>query len=168
MTISMYHASVPVFIRMLTNLSAILAKAAAHAETRKIDPSVLLNSRLAPDMYPLVRQVQIVSDTAKGGAARLAGVEPPRFDDKETTFAELGTRIDKTIAFLNTLTPAQIDGSEDKTITVKIRDNTLTFKGLAYLLNNVQPNLYFHSATAYGIIRHCGVEIGKRDFLGTF
>lgn len=168
MAVSMYQASVPVFIRMLTNLAALLEKASAHAEARKIDPAVLLQSRLAPDMYPLVRQVQIVSDTVKGGAARLAGIDPSKFEDQEATFADLRDRIDRTIAFLNTLTPAQIDGSEDRTITLKVRDHTLTFKGLAYLLQYVQPNLYFHTSIAYGIMRHCGVELGKRDYLGKF
>ena len=166
MTISMYQASVPVFIRMLNNLIAILEKAVAHAETRKIAPAVLLNSRLYPDMFPLSRQVQIASDTAKGGAARLAGMEPPSYEDKETTFPELIERLRKTIAYLNTLKPEQIDGSEKKKVTLKVRDEMMTFEGLPFLLNRVLPNLYFHVSTAYAILRHSGVEIGKKDYLG--
>ena len=166
MTISMYQASVPVFIRMLNNFAAILEKAAAHAEAKKIAPAVLLNSRLYPDMFPLSRQVQIASDTAKGGAARLAGTEPPKYEDNETTFPELIERLRKTIAYLNTLKPAQIDGSEKRAVTLKVRDEMLTFEGLTFLLNRVLPNLYFHISTAYAILRHSGVEIGKKDYLG--
>ncbi len=166
MTISMYQASVPVFIRMLSNLISILEKAVAHAEARKIAPAVLLNSRLYPDMFPLSRQVQIASDTAKGGAARLAGMEPPKYEDNETTFPELIERLRKTIAYLNTLKPEQIDGSEKKKVTLKVRDEMLTFEGLTFLLNRVLPNLYFHVSTAYAILRHSGVEIGKKDYLG--
>lgn len=168
MTISMYQASVPVFIRMLNNLIAILEKAAAHAEARKIDPAVLLASRLYPDMFALTRQVQIVSDTAKGGAARLAGMEPPVYEDKETTFPELIERLRKTIAYLNTFKPGQIDGSEKREVTLKVRDSTLTLDGLTFLLNRALPNLYFHVSTAYGILRHNGIEIGKKDYLGKF
>ena len=166
MTISMYQASVPVFIRMLNNLAAILEKVAAHAEAKKIAPAVLLNSRLYPDMFPLSRQVQIASDTAKGGAARLAGMEPPKYEDNETTFPELIERLRKTIAYLNTLKPEQIDGSEKREVTLKVRDEMMTFEGLPFLLNRVLPNLYFHISTAYGILRHSGVEIGKKDYLG--
>jgi len=166
MTISMYQASIPVFVRSLSNLINILGKAAAHAETRKIDPAVLLNSRLYPDMFALSRQVQIVSDTAKGGAARLAGVEPPKYEDSEKTFHELVERLRKTIAYVNTFKPEQIDGSESRTVTLKIRDETITLDGLTFLLNRVLPNLYFHISISYGILRHSGVEIGKRDFLG--
>ncbi|MEK7815289.1 MAG: DUF1993 domain-containing protein [Pseudomonadota bacterium] len=166
MTISMYQASVPVFIRMLNNLVAILGKAAAHAEAKKIAPAVLLNSRLYPDMFPLSRQVQIASDTAKGGAARLAGMEPPKYEDNETTFPELIERLRKTIAYLNTLKPEQIDGSEKRAVTLKVRDESLTFEGLTFLLNRALPNLYFHVSTAYAILRHSGVEIGKKDYLG--
>ena len=168
MTISMYQASVPVFIRMLNNLIAILEKTAAHAEARKIAPAVLLSSRLYPDMFPLSRQVQIASDTAKGGAARLAGTEPPKYEDNETTFPELIERLRKTIAYLNTLKPAQIDGSEKRAVTLKVRDEMLTFEGLTFLLNRALPNLYFHVSTAYAILRHSGVEIGKKDYLGKF
>lgn len=166
MTISMYQASVPAFIRMLSNLSAILEKAAAHAEARKIDPAVLVNSRLYPDMFPLARQVQIATDQAKGCGARLAGLEPPKFEDNEATFPELIARIEKTLAFLRTLKPEQIDGSEEKTITLQLRNNTMTFKGMPYLLDFVLPNCYFHVTTAYDILRHCGVEIGKQDYIG--
>ena len=166
MKISMYQASVATFIRMLNNLAAILEKGAAHAEAKKIDPAVLVNSRLYPDMLPLVQQIQIASDGAKGGAARLAGLEPPKFEDNEKTFPELIARVQKTISYLNTLKPEQIDGSEEKTITLEMRTRTLTFQGLPYLLNFVLPNFYFHVTTAYDILRHCGVELGKRDFLG--
>jgi len=163
----MYEASIPVFIRMSKNLVAILAKGAAYAEAKKIDPTVLVNSRLYPDMFPLVRQVQIASDAAKGCGARLAGQEPPKFEDNETTFPELLARIDKTIAYLETLKPEQINGSEGKTITLQIRKNTMTFLGMPFLLNFALPNFYFHVTTAYDILRHCGVEIGKQDFIGT-
>lgn len=166
MSISMYLASVPRFLRALTNLRAILEKAAAHAEAKKIDPSVLVNARLYPDMLPLSRQVQIATDNAKGAVSRLAGMEPPKYEDNETTFAELVARIDKTIALLETFKHEQIDNSEDKTITLTVHDKTITFTGMPYLLDNVLPNFYFHVVTAYDILRHNGVEIGKQDFLG--
>ncbi|MGA9852045.1 MAG: DUF1993 domain-containing protein [Gammaproteobacteria bacterium] len=166
MSLSMYQASVPVFIRMLTNLSAILKKAEAHAETKKIDPAVFASARLAPDMFPLVRQIQIATDTVKGCAARLAGVEPPKYEDNEQTFAELYARLDKTIAYLKSVKPAQIDGSEERRIELKVRDKTLTLKGQDYLFERVYPNFFFHVTTAYAILRHNGVEIGKGDFLG--
>jgi hypothetical protein len=166
MTISMYEASIPVFIRMLKNLAAILAKGAAYAEAKKIEPTVLVNSRLYPDMFPLARQVQIASDAAKGCGARLAGREAPKFEDNEATFPELLARIDKTVAYLETLKPEQINGSEQKTITLQIRKNTMTFLGMPFLLNFALPNFYFHVTTAYDILRHCGVEIGKQDFIG--
>jgi len=166
MSLSIYQISIPVFARALNNLAAILNKAAAHAEARKIDPSVLINYRLAPDMLPLSRQVQIASDTAKGCAARLAGVDVPSFADTETTFPELQERIDKTLAFLNTLTAEQIDGSESRTVTIQLRGKDVQFVGLAYLTSFVLPNLYFHVTTAYAILRHNGVELGKADYLG--
>jgi len=166
MTISMYEASIPVFIRMLKNLAAILAKGATYAEAKKIEPTVLINSRLYPDMFTMARQVQIASDAAKGCGARLAGREPPKFEDNEATFPELLTRIDKTIAYLETLKPEQINGSEQKTITLQIRNKTVTFLGMPFLLNFALPNFYFHVTTAYDILRHCGVEIGKQDFIG--
>ena len=166
MNISMYQASVPVFIRVLDNLAAILEKTAAHAEARKIDPAVLLASRLYPDMFPLVKQVQIASDAAKGGAARLAQMEPPAYEDNEATLADLVARLRKTVAYLRTIGAEQIDGSEDRTVTWKTRTATKTMQGMPYLLNHVLPNLYFHVTTAYAILRHNGVEIGKGDFLG--
>ena len=166
MTISMYQASVPVFIRTLNNLVGILEKGAKYAETKKIDPSVLVNSRLSPDMFPLFRQVQIASDIAKRGVAQLAGVEAPNFEDNETTFPELIDRIQKTISYLDTFKPAQIDDSEERKITLQMRENTLSFQGMPFLLYFVLPNVYFHVTTAYDILRHCGVEVGKQDFLG--
>lgn len=167
MSLSMYQASVPTFIHGLKNLSAILAKAVAYAESKKIEPLVLVNARLAPDMFPLSKQVQIATDIVKGGAARLAGVEVPTFADTESSFPELQERIAKTIAFLETLTAAQIDGSEEKAINLKVGGHELSFKGQAYLLTFVIPNLYFHTTTAYAILRHNGVDIGKMDFLGS-
>lgn len=166
MSISMYLATVPPIRRSLSNLREILGKAAAHAEARKIDPSVLVNARLYPDMFPLSRQVQIATDMAKGAASRLAGLEPPKYEDTEATFAELVARLDKTIALLESIKPEQIDGSEERDIVIPMRDRTLTFKGLPYLLDYVLPNVYFHATTAYAILRHNGVEIGKKDFLG--
>ena len=166
MTISMYQASIPAFIRILNNLSAILDKAAAHAEAKKIDLSVFVNARLAPDMFPLSRQIQIATDDVKGCAARLAGVEVPGYPDTETTIAELKARIAKTVDFLKTFKPAQIDGSEERKISLKIGGHELTFLGQPYLLNFVIPNFYFHVTTAYDILRHNGVDIGKQDFLG--
>jgi hypothetical protein len=167
MKTSMYQVSVPVFIRMLNNLAAVLDKGAAYAEAKKIEPSVLINARLYPDMLPLVKQVQIAADGAKGAAARLAGQEPPKYEDAEITFTDLKARIQKTIAYLNAFKPEQIDGSEEKTITLQIRGNAVKFEGLAYLLNHATPNFYFHVTTAYDILRHNGVEIGKADYLGT-
>lgn len=166
MTLSMYQASIPPMIRGLTNLRAILEKAAAHAAVRKIDPSVLIGMRLAPDMFPLSRQVQIASDTAKGAGARLSGIQPPKYEDSEATFPELVARVDKTIAFLETIKPEQVDGSEDRTVVLPLRDGSMTFQGMPYLLCFVLPNFYFHTTTAYAILRHAGVEIGKEDFLG--
>jgi len=162
----MYQASVPVFIRTLGNLSAILAKGAAHAEAKKIDPLVLVNSRLFPDMFPLSRQVQIASDTAKGAAARLAGMEPPSYEDNEKTFPELIARLDKTVEFLKTFKPEQIDGSEERTVNIKVAGQPMTLQGMTFLLQRALPNLYFHTTTAYAILRHNGVEVGKKDYLG--
>lgn len=166
MTISMYQASVPLFERMLGNLIVVLEKGAAHAAAKNIDPAVFVNARLAPDMFALAKQVQIATDMAKGCAARLAGVEPPKYDDNEASFADLVARINKTIAFVKTFTPAQIDGSEDKQIVLQMRTGPLEFRGLPYLLHFVYPNFYFHVTTAYDILRHNGVEVGKMDFLG--
>lgn len=167
MSLTMYQASIPVFIRMLGNLSAILEKAAAHAETKKIDPSVFVNARLAPDMYPLSRQIQIATDMAKGCAARLAGIEIPSYADTESTFPELQERIAKTVDFLQSVSAEQIDGSEERTVTLKIHGKELNFLGQPYLLNYVLPNFYFHITTAYAILRHNGLEIGKMDFIGS-
>jgi hypothetical protein len=166
MTLSMYQASVPVLVRGLTNLKAILGKAEAHAAQKQVEPSVFVNSRLFPDMLPLNRQVHIATDTAKGCAARLAGVEAPKFEDVEVTFDELCARIDKTIAYLNEFTAAQIDGTEEREIVLKMRTGPIQFTGVNYLLYFVLPNFYFHLTTAYDILRHNGVEIGKFDFLG--
>jgi uncharacterized protein len=166
MSLSMYQASVPAILRGLDNLSAILKKAEDHAAARKIDPAVLLAARLFPDMFPLTRQVLIAADFAKGVPARLAGVEVPKYEDNEKTFAELQARIAKTKDFVMSLTAAQIDGSEERNIELTIGGSPMTFKGEAYLTGFGLPNFYFHSATAYGILRHNGVELGKRDFIG--
>jgi len=166
MTISMYQASVPTFIRMLDNLAAILEKAAAHAEAKKIDPSVLLASRLYPDMFPLTKQVQVACDFAKGTVARLAGQEPPKYDDNETTIEALKARIAKTVDYVQGFQAAQFAGAEERDVQMKIRDQTLTFKGLSYLAHMALPNFFFHATTAYDILRHNGVEIGKRHFMG--
>lgn len=166
MKLSMYQASIPVFIRTLGNLSGILAKGAAHAEAKKIDPLVLVNGRLFPDMFPLSRQVQIASDTAKGAAARLAGMEPPSYEDNEKTFPELIARLDKTVEFLRTFKPEQIDGSEARTINIKVAGQPMTLQGMTFLLQRALPNLFFHTTTAYAILRHNGVEVGKKDYLG--
>lgn len=168
MSITMYQASVPVFVRTLGNLKGILEKAAAHAAAKKIDESVLLGARLFPDMFPLTRQVQIATDFARGTSARLAGAEPPAVEDKEQTFVELAARVDGAITYLRTLSAAKIDGSESREITRTIRGVAKTFNGLDYLLLYALPNFYFHTATAYAILRHSGVEIGKTDFVGTF
>jgi hypothetical protein len=164
--ISMYVASVPVLTRALRNLSAVLSKGEAHAAARNLDQAVLLGYRLAPDMFPLTRQVQIAADMAKGCAARLAGVEVPSYADDEKSFADLQARLDKTIAFIESFQPAQIDGSEGRSVTLKMRSGERSFQGLPYLLDFVLPNVYFHSTAAYSILRHCGVELGKADFLG--
>jgi hypothetical protein len=166
MSLSMYQASTPMFVRQLTALSAILKTAAAFAEARKIDPSVLLNARLAPDQFPLVRQVQIATDGAKGGIARLAALEAPAYPDDETTFDQLQARLEKTIAFLKSVPADQVDGSEARPIELQLRSGTLNFMGQDFLLHFVIPNFFFHVTTAYAILRHNGVEIGKRDFLG--
>jgi hypothetical protein len=163
----MYQASVPAFVQMLNNLSAILEKAEADAQDRKIDPEVLLDYRLAPDMLPLIRQVQIAADLAKGAAARLAGVEVPKHDDTEKTFADLKARITNTVAFVQSIQTKDIDGSEGRNITLTLGEHTMSFKGQPYLVHFVLPNFFFHCTTAYDILRHCGVELGKRDFIGT-
>ena len=166
MTISMYSASVPVFKNMLGNLNHFLDKAQAHAEAKKFDPLVLTDYRLAPDMLPFRKQVQIACDASKNGLARLSGVEAPKFDDTETSFAELKERIRKTLDYLDSVARSSIDGCEDKDITFPAgRETTRTMKGEAYLLNWALPNLFFHVTTAYAILRHAGVELGKGDYL---
>jgi hypothetical protein len=151
---------------MLENLARITEKGASHAEARKIEPAVLINYRLYPDMLPFSKQIQVATDMAKGCAARLAGQEPVKFEDNEASFPELLARIAKTVDYLKTFRPEQIDGSEEKSITIKMRTGPLTFTGLEYLLDFAYPNFYFHVTTAHDILRHCGVEIGKMDFLG--
>src|SRR5262245_15572803 len=153
MTISMYQASAPRFARMLRNLSAILAKAQAHAEAKKLDAASLTTFRLFPDMFPLTRQVQIACDTAKGAVARLAGIEPPKHDDTEQTFAELQARIAKTLDFVESVKADRIDGSETREVVLKLRAGELRLKGADYLLSHAYPNFYFHAATAYDILR---------------
>ena len=168
MNISMYQASAPRFVNILTNLSAILDKAQAHVDARKIDPAALTTYRLFPDMHPMTRQVQIACDAAKGAVARLAGVESPKHEDTEQTLTELKARIAKTIEFIKSIKPAQIDGSEDKAIKITFPSGaTREFTGQSLLLTNALPNFYFHCTTAYDILRQCGIELGKRDFMGT-
>jgi hypothetical protein len=161
------HAfSVPVFVQMLTNLSGWLDKASAFCEAKKIDPKVLLDSRLAPDMFPLVRQVQLATDFAKGAAGRLAGVELPKYPDVETTIEELKQRIQTTIGFVTSQDAAAIDAAAERDVTLTIAGSPLTLKGAVYLAHLALPNFYFHVTTAYAILRHNGVELGKRDFVG--
>ena len=166
MTISMYQASVPRFVNILGNLSNILDKAQAHIEAKKLSDASLTAFRLFPDMLPMTTQVQIACDTAKGVVARLAGVDIPVFEDNEKTIAELKVRVAKTIAFIQTVSAAQIDGTEDKDIVTKRGEKETHYKGMQFLLGHAVPNFYFHITTAYAILRHNGVEIGKRDFLG--
>ena len=166
MSLSMHQASVPVFARGMTNLAAILDKAVAHAEARKIEQSVFMAARLAPDMLALPRQVQIASDTARRCVARLAGTEAPAMEDKEANFAELKARLVKSIDYVKGFEGAQIDGSEDRSIPMKVGGKDIVFTGRDYLLGFAIPNFFFHVTTAYNIFRHNGVEIGKIDFLG--
>jgi len=166
MTISMYQASAPRFANTLKNLSAMLDKAQAHCDAKKIDPLVLIGARLYPDMFAFARQVQVTCDTAKGALARLAGVEIPKHEDTEKTFEELKARIAKTVAFIDDFKPAQIDGTEDKDYVIKLGTREVQWKGMQYLLGFALPNFYFHAATAYDILRHNGVELAKRDFIG--
>jgi uncharacterized protein len=168
MSLTMYQASIPVFIHMLGNLSKILDKAATYAEAKKIDPAILINARLAPDMYPLNRQIQIATDMAKGCAARLAGIEVPSYEDNESTFPDLQARIAKTVAFLQSVSAEQINGSEERTVTLKMHGKEIGFLGQPYLLHYVLPNFYFHITVAYAILRHNGLEIGKMDFVGNY
>ena len=166
MTISMYHACIPLLTKMLGNLETIVDKAIAHAAARKIDDAAFVEARLFPDMFTFARQIRIATDMAKGAGARLAGIDIPKFDDNEKTLPELKARLRKAIDFLQTLTPAQIDGSENKTISLTAGGNSFTFKGVDYLQSWVLPNFFFHVTTAYNLLRHGGVEIGKMDFLG--
>jgi len=168
MTVSMYKISVPIFVQFLTSLSAVLDKTAAYAEAKKVEPSVLLNTRLAPDMFPLGRQVRAATDHAVNACGRLAGVELPALPSADGTIPELKDRIAKTIDFLKGFKPAQIDGSEDKEIKITFPSGAVReFTGQSLLLGNSLPNFYFHCTTAYDILRHCGIELGKRDFMGT-
>ena len=166
MALSMYQVSVPVFVKTLGNLANILDKGAAYAAAKKVDDAVLLGYRIAPDMLAMVRQVQIACDFAKGACARLAGIDVPAWEDTEKSFGDLKARIAKTIDYCKGFQPEQIDGSEDRDIQVKVAGNPVTYKGQPYLLHSVLPNFFFHTTTAYDILRHCGVEIGKRDFIG--
>jgi hypothetical protein len=168
MSLSMYDASVPVFRQMLGSLSAILTKAEAHAAEKKIEPAALLQARLYPDMFPLTRQVQVAADFAKGACARLAGVEVPRYEDVEQSFGELKARIAKTLEFIESLPREEIEASEERPITTGSGANVRHFQGKPYLLHYAMPHFYFHTTTAYAILRHNGVEVGKKDFVGSF
>jgi hypothetical protein len=165
MPMSMYRASVPVFLQMLPCVSAILDKTAAHAAAKKIDPLVFADARLYPDMFPLSRQIQIATDFAKGACARLAGVEPPKYADTEKTIDDLKGRITKTMDFIKEFKPSQIDGSEEREISISLGGQPQKFKGEAYLIGLVLPNFFFHVTTTYAILRHNGVELGKQDFM---
>jgi uncharacterized protein len=166
MTLSLYQAAVPVFIRALGNLVHVLKKGEEHAKAKSVTGEVLLQTRLIPDMLPLVRQVQIACDMATRGTARLAGVEPMPFEDNETTLEQVYSRIDRALEYINTFKPEQIDGSEGRTIVLKTRTGEMTFEGQTYLLHFLIPNLFFHCTTAYNILREAGTEIGKLDFIG--
>jgi len=166
MSISMYDICIPPLTHGLTNLSALLDKAAAHAEAKKFDSAVLVQSRLFPDMHPLSRQVQIACDTAKGAAGRLAQADIPKHADTETTFAELNSRIENTLEFLKSIKPAQMQGAESRAVELKSANGVMNFTGASYLTEFVLPNFYFHLSMVYALLRHNGVELGKRDFLG--
>ena len=166
MTLSMHQASAPVFIQGLEGLTTVMRKAEAHAVSRGFDPAALLQARLYPDMFPLTRQVQICTDFAKGAVARLGGEEPPAWPDDEATFPQLIGRVEKTVTFIGQFAAEQIDGSEDREITLIRRGESSVVKGQPYLLEQAMPNFYFHLATAYAILRHNGVEVGKKDYLG--
>ena len=163
--LSMFDTTIPPLKRALSSLSHILKKGEAYANTKSIEHAVLLNARLFPDMYPIIRQVYIVTDMSKGAAARLAGLEVPKYEDTETTFAELQARITKTLAFIDTIKPEQLVGSATRDITITVRKTDLHFTGQDYLLKWVMPNVYFHVTTTYNILRHNGCELGKSDFL---
>jgi hypothetical protein len=162
----MYDVSIPIFTLSLTNLSAILDKAASHEQSKKVDPKVIPQARLIVDMLPLSAQIQIACDTAKGAAARLAGVEVPKHEDTEATLAELKARVAKTLDFIKTIKPEQLQGAETREIVLKFPQTTLKFTGINYLTNFVLPNFFFHVTTAYALLRKNGVDLGKRDFLG--
>jgi uncharacterized protein len=166
MALSLYDVSIPVLVRGLTNLSILIDKAATHAEAKKFEPAVLAQARLYPDMFPLARQVQITCDTAKGAAGRLAGIDIPKHEDTETTLAELKQRIAKTVDFIQSVKPGQLEGAESRSIEIKTPNRTLSFTGLSYLNNFVLPNFYFHESISYAILRHNGIEVGKGDYLG--
>ena len=166
MALSLYDVSIPVLVRGLTNLSALLDKAAAHAEAKKFDSAVLAQARLYPDMFPLTRQVQITCDTAKGAAGRLAGIDIPKHEDTETTLAELKQRIAKTLDFIQSVKASQLEGAESRSIEIKTPNRTFSFTGLSYLNHFVLPNFYFHESISYAILRHNGIEVGKGDYLG--
>lgn len=166
MQISMYQASAPRFVNILNNLSGILDKAQAYCDAKKLDSTVLTADRLYPDMFPLSRQVQIACDSAKGAVARLSGVDNPKHEDTETTVAELKQRIAKTLDFIGTVGAAQIDGSEDREVVLRLGGQDVKFTGMQYLLGFAYPNFYFHVTTAYAILRHRGVDVGKKDFVG--
>ncbi|MEP6677939.1 MAG: DUF1993 domain-containing protein [Betaproteobacteria bacterium] len=167
MALSIYQASVPVFVRSLNSLKNILAKGATHAQAKKIDEEAFMQARLAPDMFPLTTQVHIATDMARGGAARLTGSEPPKYEDTEKTFAELIARVEKTIAYVQSLPEASFDGGDTRTITRPVRGQPKTFTGVNYLQQFIVPNLYFHTTTVYDLLRHNGVELGKPDFIGS-
>lgn len=166
MTLTMYQATVPTFVRALNSLAAILEKAAAYAQARKIDPAVLLDTRLFPDMLPLIKQIHIANDAARSGAARLAGAAVPGVEGKEISFPDLVALTRSTVAYLESLQPAQFEGSEDRTVTWQSRSSTKSMQGTPYLFHHVLPNVYFHVTTAYDILRQSGLEIGKQDYLG--
>lgn len=169
MTISLYAASIPVFKQLLTALSAVLAKAEAHASAKNIQPDALLQARLFPDMFPLTRQVQIAVDFAKGASARLSGIEPPKYEDTETTFAELQALLTKVLAFMDTVTPEQVNGNEEREIVLRPgTDKEKRLSTQTYLLHYALPQFFFHVTTAYDLLRHSGVEVGKRDFMGAY
>jgi uncharacterized protein len=167
MTVSMHAMSVPIFVKTLGNLAAVLDKAAAHAQAKKIDQTVLLNARLFPDMFPFTRQVQLACDFAKNTVARLAGQEPPKFEDTETSIEQLQARIARTLEFVRGFDAAALDGAETREISIKVRDTVQKYVGLPYLAHAALPNFFFHATTAYDILRHNGVELGKRDFIGS-
>src|SRR5215469_6980168 len=166
MSISLYDVSIPVLTLTLTNLSAILDKAASHADTKKVDPKAIPQARLIVDMLPLSAQIQIACDTAKGCAARLGGVEVPKHEDTEATLPELKARVTKTLDFIKTIKPEQVQGAETREIVLQFPQTTLKFTGINYLTNFVLPNFFFHVTMAYALLRKNGVDLGKRDFLG--